>query len=154
MGGAERTPSPFHSGESRNLILATARIFREAEWSPVGECGCRRRDSGFRRNGRGMLVGCFGRAVAASSDVCISALILFRPCNRLHSTGEFSQRDNVVDLPAATMRIIPVGAFVNFMDFATMFDDSISWCWHDDFSSVLIKNNAKIIPRNSYNCEL
>ena len=44
---------PFHSGESRNLILAQARIFREAEWSPVGECGCRRRDSGFRRNGRG-----------------------------------------------------------------------------------------------------
>ena len=32
----ERPPPLFHSGESRNLILATARIFREAE-----HCNCR-----------------------------------------------------------------------------------------------------------------
>ena len=47
--------NPFHSGESRNLILASARIFREAEQcnARLRRMRLRRRDSGFCRNGRG-----------------------------------------------------------------------------------------------------
>ena len=53
MRGRRKSPSTFHSGESRNLILATARIFREAEHcnSRLWRMRLCRRDSGFRRNG-------------------------------------------------------------------------------------------------------
>ena len=53
MRGRRKSPPTFHSGESRNLILATARIFREAEHcnSRLRRMRLCRRDSGFRRNG-------------------------------------------------------------------------------------------------------
>ena len=53
MRGRRKSPPTFHSGESRNLILATARIFREAKHcnSRLWRMRLCRRDSGFRRNG-------------------------------------------------------------------------------------------------------
>ena len=51
-GGGEIGEKNFHSRESGNLFPRQREIPRSGNtMSPVGECGCRRRDSGFRRNG-------------------------------------------------------------------------------------------------------
>ena len=46
------SPPLFHSRESGNLFPRQREIYaKRKQLSPVGECGYRRRDSGFRRNG-------------------------------------------------------------------------------------------------------